>query len=200
MLIFKIEGLEELTKELQEFPKAIQRATRSAIDTTATAVKNLGIDESYRVYNVEMARLLKDSRGRVTSVVKRTTQTNPTAIVTFKGGDNPKAGDRPGLQHFATNKPPSKRTSGWKPIYAITRGGTPKTVKRGFFGEGKLKGQGIFQRQEGTKKIVRQTGSSLKQMVMSSAVYPRIEKEGMSILAQKLIEAVDKQLKKMGRK
>ena len=198
-ITIEVKGLKELMNKLQAFPKAMKKAERSAVDTTATAVKNLAINEATRLYNIkETKRLTKDSRGHDTIYVKRSTQTASIAVVTFKGGSNAKSGDRPGLQHFATNKPPAKRKKGWEPTYKIKRSGGSKSIPRGFYGEGKLKGQGIFQRKaDGSNKIVRRTGIGMKQIAESKEVLLRIQNEGQALLKKKMGEAIKKQIEKM---
>ncbi|CAG0980965.1 hypothetical protein ANRL2_02435 [Anaerolineae bacterium] len=198
----KIEGMDDLLKELREFPKELARASRNAENTTATAVNGEGFRIASEEYNITQARLKKDSRGRATSYVKRSSPGSPGAVVTFKGGDGPKAGDRPGLQHFKTDRQERNKTQrGWKPSYQVKRDGSVKQVERGFYGEGKLKGQGIFQRRDdSSRKIVRQTGPSIKQMVESSEVYDQLRGRAETLLMQKMVEAVNKQLAKVGRK
>lgn len=197
----KVEGIDDLLRELREFPKELGRACRNAENTTATAVNKEGFKIASEEYNINQARLKKDSRGRATSYVKRSSPGSPGAVVTFKGGDGPKAGDRPGLQHFKADKQErNKAQKGWKPSYQVKRDGAVKQVERGFYGEGKLKGQGIFQRRDDNRKIVRQTGPSIKQMVESSEVYDQLRGKAETLLMQKMQEAVDKQLAKVGRK
>ena len=193
----KINGLDKLVAKLKDFPVALKRAIRNATDTTATAVKNIAVKEAERTFNVAKARLTKTSKGSPTIYVKRTTQTEQHATVTFKGGAGAKAGDRPGLQHYATNKPPRKRTKGWKPSYRTRRAGMSEVVERGFYGEGKLKGQGIFERQVGSKKIVRRTGPGIKQIVERREVMSVVKREGEEVFKAKVVEAVGKQLKKL---
>src|SRR3989304_9940173 len=194
----KIIGLDALIKDLKDFPKAIERAARNAENTTATAVNKEGIKIAPEVYNLTQPRLKKDARGRATSYIKRSSPSSPGAVVTFKGGDNPKAGDRPGLQHFKTDaQERNKKQKGWKPSYKIKRGGQVKQVERGFYGIGRLKGQGLFQRRETGRKIVRRTGPSLKQMVENVDVYGQVESGAHTLLHQKMLEAVEKQLNKV---
>lgn len=196
----KIEGIDKLLQELHEFPRAMDRAARNAENTTATAIKKAGVELSSEVYNIQPSRLKKDSRGRPTIYVKRSSPSSPGAVVTFRGGDHPKAGDRPGLQHFKMDaQERNKKEKGWKPSIKIKRGGQVEKIDRGFYGQGKLKGQGIFQRSESNKKITRRTGPSIKQMVENSEVYSQLKERGETLLAQKMREAVDKQLKKVKR-
>lgn len=197
----KIIGLDDLLKDLREFPKSISRASRNAENTTATAVRKEGFMVAAEEYNILQSRLKKDSRGRATSYVKRSSPGSPGAVVTFKGGSSPKDGDRPGLQHYKTDKRETNtKQKGWAPSYKIKRSGQTEQVERGFYGIGKLKGQGIFQRRETGRKIVRQTGPSIKQLIESSEVYDKLKGRAETVLMQKMVEAVDKQLAKVGRK
>ena len=196
MLEIKIDKaqVERITQLLS--PSELGRAIRNAINTTATTVKNTAVDRAEGIYNIARARLIKTPAGSPAIYVKRATQSEQQATITFKGGAGAKAGDRPGLQNYATNKPPRKRTKGWKPSYKIRRAGTSIVVERGFYGEGKLKGQGIFERREGSKEIVRRTGPGIKQIVERREVMDVVKREGKEIFKSKIVEAVRKQLEK----
>ena len=197
MIEIRIEGVDKLLAKLNDDVKAIARAMRNAENTTATALRKAALQSVVRIFNIKEARLKKDSRGRDTIFIRRSSPTNPGATITFRGGDSPKSGDRPGLQHFKTDKQErNKKQKGWTPTVQIRRGGSPESIANAFYGVGKLKGQGIFQRQEGLRKIVRRTGPSIKQMVEHSEVLPSVKAQGESIFRQKLIEAIGKQLAK----
>lgn len=194
----KITGLDALMTDLKDFPKAMERAARNAENTAATAIRKDGVKTSSEVFNIKQARIKTDSRGRPTSWIKRSSPSQPYAVVSFRGGDSPKDGDRPGLQHFKVDKQErNKKQKGWSPSYKIKHSGQTEQVERGFYGVGKLKGQGIFQRREEGRKIVRRTGPSAKQMVSTPEVYQQVEARATATLMQKLIEAVDKQLAKI---
>ena len=194
----EIKGMEALKAKLHAFPKELARAERNAVNTTATAVKNLGIDEAFKSYHVDKkSRLKKDSRGRDVSFIKRAREGEITARVIFRGGDNPKAGDRIGIQHFKVDKQArNKKEKGWRPSIKVLHSGAAEKIEHGFYGVGKLKGQGIFQRQGGGRKLVRRTGPSLKQMVERAGVYSAVEQKGHDILKQALTVAINKQIAK----
>lgn len=193
-----ISGLSEILLELKYMPVKLQRAARNAVNTAATRVRNLGINTAAEVFNIDKkSRMRVDSRGRETSYIQRARQGESVAVVMFKGGDNPKAGDRIGLQHFATDKQERNiKQKGWTPGYKIHSSGPVSHVERGFYGVGKLKGQGIFQRVEGMRKIIRQTGPSTKQMVEDKQVMVVVLSQGASILHDEMIQKVEDQLKK----
>lgn len=197
MVKIEIKGIDQLIAKLNGDVKAIGRAIRNAENTTATALRKVALKETTRVFNIKESRLKKDSRGRDTIFIRRSSPTNPGATITFRGGDSPKSGDRPGLQHFKTDKQErNKKEKGWTPTVQIRRGGSVESVSDAFYGVGKLKGQGIFQRQPNIRKIVRRTGPSIKQMVEHAEVLPSVKAQGVSIFRQKLIEAIGKQLAK----
>lgn len=213
---FDLIGFDELAKELRDFPKELARANRNAANTTATAVGKLGVDLAYKAFHVDkQARLKEDSRGRKTVYVDKARQGEASAVVTFKGGSSPKDGTRIGLQHFKTDKKEKNiRERGWKPTVQIRRGGKTEAEVNSFYGVGKLEGQGIFQRQIGKKKqykdrrtgrtrigeqLVRQTGPSLKQMIEQKDVYADLVEQGAVILEKKMLEAIEKQLRKITR-
>lgn len=197
MIEIKIEGLDKLLSKLDGDMKVIGRASRNAENTTATALRKAALQEATRVFNIKESRLKKDSRGRDTIYIRRSSPTKPGAVITFKGGDNPKAGDRPGLQHFKVDKQErNKKEKGWSPTVQIRHKGAKEAVPDAFYGVGKLKGQGIFQRQPNSRKIVRRTGPSIKQMIEHADVFNHVKDKAESILRQKLIEAIGKQLAK----
>ncbi len=189
----EIKGMKELKKTLD--PKKLARAERNAVNATATALAKLGADEAANEYNLKKARIKKDSKGRALIRKKKARAGEDQASVFF-GTD--KKGDRPGLQHFGPNKAGVNRKK--SPKVKIRKGGSLETVERGFFlkNAGPVrKATGLFQR-EGDKRnpIARRTGPSTKQMVEDPKVYKKIEDGGGKILAKKMVEAVDKQLRK----
>ena len=223
-----IKGMDELRAKLHAFPKELARAERNAVNVTATAVKNLGIDEAFNVYHVDKkSRLKKDSRDKNTTRIIRAKEGETSATVVFHGGTRPKDVDRIGLQHFKTDKQErNKKEKGWKPSSQIKRGGKIEKIERGFYAYGagfaakgrqrkaRERGSGLWQRDPTrimnftdykTRKrrqgdfIVRRTGPSLKMMVESSEVFKKVREKGHTILAQTMIKAVDAQLAKIKR-
>ena len=205
MLEIKIDKaqLERIAQALN--PKELQRATRNATDTATTAIRKMAIDTAFDKFNINLkARLRKDPKGRDTSWVERTTQVKPMAKIIFRGGTNPKSGDRPGLHHFAVG------SQSGTPTYKIKRSSGVKTVPNAFYGKGKLKGLGIFERSKTEKisfttrggkagmrpKLVRRTGFSTKQMIEDRETLAKVKTEGQIILLAKLKEQVEKQLRK----
>src|SRR3972149_26880 len=190
MLEIKIDKaqLERITQALN--PKELQRAVRNATDTSTTAIRKMVIDTAFDKYNINTkARLRKDPKGRDTSWVERTTPQKPFAKIIFRGGTTPKSGDRPGLHHFAVGSPKGI------PTYKIKRSGGVKTVPNAFYGAGKLKGLGIFERSKTDKisfttrggksgmrpKLIRRTGLSTKQMLEDKGAFAKLKTEGQTI-------------------
>ena len=79
-----------------------------------------------------------------------------------------------------------------------------------FYGAGKLKGKGIFERSKTDKisfttrggksgmrpKLIRRTGLSTKQMLEDKGAFAKLKTEGQTILYAKLQEQVKKQIVK----
>ena len=192
MMEIKITGVESILDALAKFPKELASAARNAENATATFARAEGFELAAQEFNIEKRRLKKDSRGRDTSWIKRSSITDPGAVVTFKGGDNPKSGDRPGLQHYSIDpSQTNKKIKGWAPTVKIRRGGQSEKVERGFYGVGKLKGRGIFQRLEVGRKIKRRNVLGLKQMLIQEKQLSELVKGGENILNKELEKALD---------
>ena len=201
MIKIDIRGIKALTDHLDFTAKEIAKITRNATDGTATAVKNLAAKEAIKVYNIERKRLITDNRGRSTVYVKRTTQAQPFAVVTFRAGQNAKDGDRPGLQHYAL-KGSLKRGPGLYPSYQIKRNGPVRSAYPSFFIRfKKTGGEGIVDKHpaavtsEGKRKLVRRTGPNLKQM-MEKDIKVVVLEQGHVIFFEKLRTQIAKLLKK----
>lgn len=193
VLDVSIKGLERFKKTLN--PKKLARAERNAVNATATAVAKLGADEAAKEYNLKKARIKKDSKGKELIRKKKARAGEDQASVFF-GRD--KKGDRPGLQHFGPNKTMVNRKK--SPKVKIRKRDSLKPVERGFFlkNAGPVrKATGLFQR-EGDKRnpIERRTGPSTKQMIEDPKVFKKVEASTGKILEKKIVEAIDKQLKK----
>ena len=195
MITIKVEGLEQLTQRLKLTQKELTKITRSAVDTTATAVKSLALSEADKQYNIQKSRLQKTSRGQATIYVRRSTQTDLSAMVTFKGGTGTKAGDRPGLHHYG-NKSSFKRGKGIYPKVRIKKDSGWKTIRGGFYQTMPNGGVGIFERIPGTKKIARRTGPGIKQIVENKEINDIIIGKSRQILQKKLRQAVAKVIAK----
>ena len=191
MITVKVEGIKELAEKLKLTAREITKTIRSTVDTTATAVKSLALDEAEKQYNISKARLRKTSRGQDTIYVKRSTQTDLSAIVTFKGGTGTKAGDRPGLHHYA-DKGSLKRGKGIYPMVRIKKDSGWKTIKGGFFQTMPNGGVGIFERIPDTRKIARRTGPGIKQIVENEEMNTIIKNKSREILQEKMRIAVAK--------
>ena len=195
MITVKVEGLEQLTQRLNLTARELVKITRSTVDTTATAVKSLALDEAEKQYNISKARLKKTSRGQDTIYVKRSTQTNLLAIVTFKGGTGTKSGDRPGLHHYA-DKDSLKRGKGIYPKVRVKKDSGWKTIKGGFYQTMPNGGVGIFERIPGTRKIARRTGPGIKQIVENKEMDIIIKNKSRELLQEKMRAAVAKVIAK----
>ena len=95
MINVEIKGLKEIKAFLD--PKKMEKVTRSAIDTTATASRKEAETRAAKTYNIKKGRIQKDSTGTRTTSLYRTRPGNLKATVTYRG-------KRPGLQHFGPNK------------------------------------------------------------------------------------------------
>ena len=195
MITVKVEGLEQFTQKLNLTARELIKVTRSTVDTTATAVKSLALNEAEKHYNIKKSRLQKTSRGQATIYVKRSTQTELSAIVTFKGGTGTKAGDRPGLHHYA-DKGSLKRGKGIYPKVRIKKDSGWKTIKGGFYQTMPNGGVGIFERIPDTKKIARRTGPGIKQIVENDEVNAIIIRQSRELLQEKMRVAVAKVIAK----
>lgn len=140
----ELKGVGSLLKDLKDFPRQMAAANRNAVNTTATAVKNLGINEAFKAFHVDKkSRLKTDNRGRDTTRVIRARPGMEYSTVMFFGGTGPKSTDRLGLQHFSLDEYTDnnlmrvlRKQRGWKPSYQIKRGGAVKKVERGFYAAG----------------------------------------------------------------
>ena len=196
-LTLNITGVDALRERLKEFPKALARAERNAANTTATAVKAAGIEEAFKMFHVDKkARLKKDSRGRDTVFIRRAREGEAAAVVTFKRGASAKSGDLLGLQHFKTDTTDANvKEKGWRPHIQLKRNGQIKKVAGGFYGMGRLKGLGIFERRG--RKLTRRTGLSLHMMVKQPEVLKNVLQIGRSLFAKLLETAIEKQIAKI---
>lgn len=168
----KINGLKDIAKLLDT--KRMGKVIRNTVNGTATAVRKLSLDLAGETYNIKKGRVKKDPKGRDTTFIKRARAGEDRATITYRGGANPKDKDRPGLHHFSPNKSQTNRKRSG-PKVRIKKGDALLPVERGFFGVGRLRGQGIFQRKEDSLKIVRRTGPSTKQMVEDRDIYSKVE-------------------------
>lgn len=191
MVTIKVEGIEQLTRKLNLTTRELTKIIRSTVDTTATTVKALALNEAAKHYNIRKSRLQKTSRGESTIYVKRSTQTELSAIVTFKGGTGTKAGDRPGLHHYA-DKNSLKRGRGIYPKIRVKKDSGWNTIKGGFYQTMPNGGVGIFERIPGTKKIVRRTGPGIKQIVEDKDMNAIVIRGSRKILQEKMKAAVAK--------
>ena len=195
MITIKVEGIKELTDRLKLTARELTKITRSTVDTTATAVKTLALDEAEKQYNISKARLKKTSRGQDTIYVKRSTQTELSAIVTFKGGTGTKAGDRPGLHHYA-DKGSLKRGKGIYPKVRIKKDSGWKTITGGFYQTMPNGGVGIFERIPKTRKIARRTGPGMKQIIENEDMNAILKGKSKDILQEKMQRSVAKVIAK----
>ena len=195
MITVKVEGLEQLTQRLNLTARELVKITRSTVDTTATAVKSLALNEAAKHYNILKKRLQETSRGEPTIYVKRSTQTDLSSIVTFKGGTGTKAGDRPGLHHYA-DKDSLKRGKGIYPKVRIKKDSGWETIKGGFYQTMPNGGVGIFERIPDAKKIARRTGLGIKQIVENEEMNIIIKNKSRQILQEKMKAAVAKVIAK----
>jgi hypothetical protein len=193
-----VKGLEELTREFRLLPQEIARATRNAVNTTATEIRKVSIDEAFKTYHIKnRSRLNKDSTGRNISYILRARMGESSASIRYIGGTSKRDSDRLGLQNFKTDKQERNiRRTGWQPSFKIRRNESTKKLERGFYGVGKLKGQGLFQRKLNGRKLTRRTGPGLKLMVESQHILPSVVLQGQSILTRHIISAVEMQIKK----
>lgn len=175
-------------------PKKYDRAIKNAVNATATKVRKICYVEATKEYNIKATRLKKDPRGKPTSYIQRANRNKPTAKITFRGGSRPKSGDRPGLSHFAIGQKRNKKKG--SPKIKMRRTGSVEVVERGFYGIGKLKGQGIFQRNKTGRKLTRRTGPSTKQMVEDPKVFSRVQIKSVDILHDAINDKVIDQLRK----
>lgn len=164
--------------------KKMDKVIRNTVNGTATAVRKISLDLAGETYNIKKGRIKKGPRGRDTTFIKRARAGEDKAVVIYRGGANPKDKDRPGLHHFSSNKSQTNRKRSG-PKFRIKRGDAVKTVERGFFGIGRLQGQGIFQRVEGSRKIIRRTGPSTKQMVEDRDIYTKVESRHGRVFTEK---------------
>ena len=178
----KITGLKGVANLLDS--KRMSKVIRNTVNGTATLVRKISLDLAGEAYNIKKGRIRKDSRGRDTTFVKRARAGEDKAVVIYRGGANPKDKDRPGLHHFSSNKSQTNRKRSG-PKVRIKRGDALKTVERGFFGVGRLQGQGIFQRKEGSRTIIRRTGPSTKQMVEDRDIYTKVESRHGRVFTEK---------------
>lgn len=199
MIKIDIRGIDVLTKHLDLTAKEIAKATRNAIDGTATTVRNLAVNEAVKVYNIDKARLITDNRGKSTVYVKRTTQSQPFAVITFRGRKGER--DRPGLNHYV-NWASVRRGPGQYPTYQIKRGGVIKSAEPSFFMRFKTTGGwGIVEKHPteltstGKRKLVRRTGPNLKQM-LEKDIKVVVLKQGQLIFFTKLREQIAKAINK----
>lgn len=199
-MIINVTGEKKILAKLKGMPKAVDRAKKNAENTTATEIRKKSLVIVSRVYNIKSSRIKKDSRGRKTTYVQKVKQSGRGARIEYKGGSSTKAGDRPGLHHFrvgASQK--NKKAAGSNPKIKIKKSSNTEVIDRGFYGEGKLKGTGIWQREEGGRSIHRRTGPSMKQMITDRAVIGKVSQIASPIFTKNLSLAVDKQLNKLAR-
>lgn len=195
MLTIKVEGLEQLTRNLRLTAREIIKVTRSTVDTTANAVKTIALDTATANYNIDKKRLQETSRGAKTIYVKRSTQSDLSATITFKGGIGTKSGDRPGLHHYAA-KASLKRGKGIYPRVRIKKDSPQQEIKGGFYQTMPNGGVGIFERIPGTKKIARRTGPGIKQIVENEEINMIVMNKSREMLQEKMRMAVAKVIAK----
>lgn len=191
MLTIKVEGLEQLTRNLRLTAREIVKVARSTVDTTANAVKSIALDTATTHYNIDKKRLQETSRGNKTIYVQRSTQSELSATITFKGGTDTKSGDRPGLHHYAS-KDSLKRGKGIYPRVRVKKDSGWNTIKGGFYQTMPNGGVGIFERIPGTKKIARRTGPGIKQIVENEEVNAIVMRKGREMLQEKMRQAMAK--------
>ena len=177
-------------KQLKKFldPKKVMRATRNAVNATATDTRKESFKKAKDIFNLKPARRFKkDRKGKDTTWVKRARQGQVEAVITYRG-------QRPGLQHFSNNRAlkekavksskgnPIKGARG-KPKVKIFKSRSLKPVRNGFFlkdaGTGAWTGRvsGLFRRKgKSSYPIERLTGLSIKQMYENKAMNPHMDK------------------------
>ena len=161
--------------------KKVARASRNAINTTATATRKLSLVEGEKEYNIKQARLKKDSQGKPTTFIIRASRTRDHATITYKAVK--RDSDRPGLQHYRVDRgQTNKKKPGSNPRVRIRRSGGTEIVPRAFYGVGKLKGQGIFQRKLTGKKIVRRSGPSIRNIIEDTKVSAVVSRKSIILL------------------
>lgn len=188
-LNINIKGLKNVRALLD--PKKIARASRSAVNTTATATRKESFSEAEKVFNVKQSRLKKDSRGRRTTFIVRASRTRKDARIEYK------AVGRPGLQHYRKDRSQTnKKKVGWKPTIRIKQSGSTTNLPRSFYGIGKLKGQGIFQRNTRNRKIVRRTGPSIRTIMADKGVITKILRKSKEFLSDNFRQKLREQWRK----
>ena len=188
-----IKGLKKVRSLID--PRKIKRATKNAVNVTATATRKLSFAEGEKAFNIKQPRLKKDSRGRPTTVILRATQTRDNATIVYKAIK--RDSDRPGLQHYRVDRGMrNKKKPGSNPRTRIRRSGGVEKVPRGFYGVGTLKGQGIFQRKLGTKDIVRRSGPSIRNIIEDRTVKGIVSRKSLIFLRENTRDKLRDQWKK----
>lgn len=204
MITIKVEGLEQTIRNLNLTAKEIVKVTRSTVDTTAIAVKNLALNTATAHYNIDKKRLQATPRGSPTIYVRRSTRVDLSAMVIFKGGSGTKAGDRPGLHHYADQSSllaswyaqKYDRKKKYYPKVRVKKDSGWETIKGGFYQTMPNGGVGIFERIPNTKKIARRTGPGIKQIVENEEINAIVIGKSRELLQEKMREAVTKVIAK----
>lgn len=184
MLDIKIKGLRKFAKILD--PKKVGRATVNALNQTTTEYRKLTVNEAAKIFNIPKGRIRKDSKGKNTTFIVKARTGKEIAVIEYKG-------QRPGLQHFSSNKQMINRKK--PPKVKIKKSGAAKIVERGFFATAKGS-RGLFQR-EGEKSypISRRSGPSMKQMYEDGDIKGKFEKKVPKLFGDKFDVAFDKLFK-----
>jgi hypothetical protein len=177
-------------KQLKKFldPKKVMRATRNAVNATATETRKESFKKAKDVFNLKPTRRFKkDRKGKDTTRIKRARQGEIEAVITYRG-------KRPGLQNFSNNRNLREKTVKSKkgnpikgalgrPKVKIFKSRSLKPVRNGFFlkdaGTGAWMGRvsGLFRREgKSSYPITRLTGLSIKQMYEHKTVNPHMDK------------------------
>jgi hypothetical protein len=183
----KIKGIEEFAKVLES--KDIGKATVNALNQTATEYRKETVNESAKIFNLSKTRIKKDSSGKDTTYIAKARTGQESATIEYKT-------ERPGLQHFSSNKAMVNKKN--SPKVKIKKGGSAETIERGFFATAKG-ARGLFQR-EGKKSypISRRTGPSMKQMYEDKDIQGKFENKVFGLFRDKLFSQLDKLFKRKG--
>lgn len=164
----KLSGMQKVQALVD--PKKVAKATRNAVNATATDVKKESFKYAGRTFNIQVQRLKKDSSGAATTWIRRARANEDKAVIHYKR-------KRPGLQNFSTNKNLTKKR-GTPVRVKITKRAPLRTVPRAFFlnRDGRKQATGVFQR-KGKERypIIRRTGPGISTMYESTEMLPHME-------------------------
>lgn len=200
-LSVQVKGLDSLLKDLSKFPKAMAKAERNAVNTTATATNKKSYVIAGNIYNIKVSRLKKAPGGQKGSFVKRAGLKKTTAEIIYgwsvrpnlghyakRGTKNVKKGVRFKIKKFD----PTKRLP--RGFYAPLKGGQSLVVQRK---------EGTFTGKRGKPILIRRigkvaTGPNMKQIMEEEGfVMPATLAFSAKELERKTIKAVDDQLRNL---